>query len=66
MPSRNLSETLRISTHSSGVFLLSSIQGHDKIYLAGITIDQIVQFKNEQQGLTRRRRKPSHDASATR
>lgn len=57
MPSRNLSETLRISTHGSGVFVLSSIQGHDKIYLAGITIDEIVKFKNEQQCLEKRKKR---------
>ena len=55
MPSRQLSETLRISTHSSGVFVLNSIQGHDTIYLAGITIDEIVKFKNEQQCTKQRR-----------
>lgn len=56
MPSRNLSETLRISTHRSGLFVLSSIQGHDTIYLAGITIDEIVKFKNEQQCLEKRKK----------
>ncbi len=41
MPSLNLSDMLRISTRGDGLFELTMIEGHDRIFLAGKTIDQI-------------------------
>lgn len=55
MPSLNLSAMLRISTRGDGLFELTAIEGHDRIFLAGKTIDQIYAFKQQHYALMKSR-----------